>query len=338
MALDIESIHIWRTPEGDHHIEWQVSHPETQVEIEPLHRGPHQVVYHPEPLAQEGVRARVQGLPRDRRQGFEVRDQHGNSGLVFERKLGLEGTPNFRDFGGYRTESGDRVKWGFLFRSGQLSSLTDTDMALLESLQLDLICDFRREEEQHSAPNRLPSARPPRLASVPIVPGSNAGFFEEAQRNGGDRQAMFDFMVGINRDFALIQSPAYRKMFEEILAIDDARFLVHCAAGKDRTGFAAAIILLALGVPEDVVMRDYLLSRQFFIPRDEIAYVREKYGMDVAPDEMIMPVLEVHEDYLAMALNTISEEYPSFEAYLEQALGVGEAELVELRSRYLTRY
>ena len=82
-------------------------------------------------------------------------------------------------------------------------------------------------------------------------------------------------------------------------------------------------------------MRDYLLSQQFFVPGDEIAYVREKYGMQAATDEMLMPVLEVHEDYLAMALNTINEEFSSFEAYLEQALGVGESELAELRSRYL---
>lgn len=334
MALDIESIHIWRSPQGEHHIEWQASHPETQVEIEPVHTGPHQVSYHPE--SQQGVRARVQGLPRDCRHGFQVRDQHGNAGLVFERKLGLEGTPNFRDFGGYRTTSGERVIWGSLFRSGQLTNLTDADLALLENLQLDLVCDFRREEEQYNAPNRLPTQNRPRLASVPIVPGSNADFFEEAKRNGGGRQAMYDFMVDINRDFALVQSPAYRVMFEEILAVDDARFLVHCAAGKDRTGFAAAIILLALGVPEAVVMRDYLLSQQFFVPGDEIAYVREKYGMQGASDEMILPVLEVHEDYLAMGLNTINEEYASFEAYLERALGVGEPELAELRGRYLS--
>ena len=334
MALDIESIHSWRSPEGEHHIEWQASHPQTQVEIEPVHAGSHQVVYESEPG--RAVRARVQGLPRNRRHGFKVRDQHGNTRVVFERKLGLEGTPNFRDFGGYRSTSGERVKWGFLFRSGQLSNLTEADLALLENLQLDLVCDFRREEEQHDAPNRLPTQHRPRLASVPIVPGSNADFFEEAERNGGGRQVMFDFMVGINRDFALVQSPAYRVMFEEILALEDARFLVHCAAGKDRTGFAAAIILLALGVPESVVMRDYLLSRQFFVPDKEIVYIREKYGIQVATDEMLMPILEVHEDYLAMALNTIRQEYPSFEAYLEQALGVGESELAELRRRYLT--
>jgi len=333
MALDIESIHIWRSAEGEHHIQWRTSHPQTKVEIAPLHEGPHQVSYQLE--RHEGPRARVQGLPRNQRHGFQVRDQHGNANLVFERKLGLEGTPNFRDFGGYLTTAGTRVKWGSLFRSGQLSALTDADLVLLDDLQLDLVCDFRREEEQRDAPNRLPTQHRPRLVSVPIVPGSNANFFEEAQRNGGGRQAMFDFMVDINRDFALVQGDAYRLMFEEILALDDARFLVHCAAGKDRTGFAAAIILLALGVPKSVVMRDYLLSQQFFVPDDEIAYLREKYAMQSASDEMIMPVLEVHEDYLEMALDTISQEYPSFEDYLEQALGVGQRELAELRSRYL---
>ena len=98
---------------------------------------------------------------------FRLRDQHGNEALVPERRLGLEGTPNFRDFGGYETEQGSRVKWGKLYRSGQLSALTDSDLELLDALDIDLVCDFRRPDEQESEPSRLPSRRPPRVASLP---------------------------------------------------------------------------------------------------------------------------------------------------------------------------
>lgn len=145
---------------------------------------------------------------------------------------------------------------------------------------------------------------------------------------------MFNFMVDINRDFVEAQSPMYRRMFAEILAEDDARFLVHCAAGKDRTGFAAAIILMALGVSVDQVMADYLLTRRFFDPRQEIDRLRIKYGFQSVEDEAIMPMLEVHEAYLQRALQAIAD-YGDVDTYLTRELGVGSAEREELRRRYL---
>ena len=138
-----------------------------------------------------------------------------------------------------------------------------------------------------------------------------------------------------NRDFAEGQTETYARMFREILAVDNARFLVHCAAGKDRTGFAAAIILLALGVPREAVMRDYMLTARYFNPLSEIDRLRKKYQMDNMDASAIMPMLEVHEAYLARALQVIEENFDSVEAYLEGALGLGPAELAELRGRYL---
>jgi protein-tyrosine phosphatase len=118
--------------------------------------------------------------------------------------------------------------------------------------------------------------------------------------------------------------------------VPNARFLVHCAAGKDRTGFAAAIILLALGVSRDVVMRDYMLTGQYFHPHSEIARLREKYQMQQMDSQSILPMLEVHEAYLARALLAIEQNFPSVGVYLEEALGVGTAEVAELRARYLS--
>jgi protein-tyrosine phosphatase len=327
MPLIPDSIHIWREPDGDHHIEWQASHPDTRVEVEPL--------VDAGTIERSEGGARVRGLPLNDRHYFRLRDQHGNEALVSERRLGLEGTPNFRDFGGYETQQGRRVKWGKLYRSGQLSTLTERDLELLDALNIDLVCDFRRQDEQQNEPSRLPSRRPPRVASLPITPGSNAAFFEQAGTDFGGPDTMFSFMVQINEDFAVAQTETYGRMFEEILSLDDASLLVHCAAGKDRTGFAAAIILLALGVSREVVMRDYLLTRRFFQPEAEIARLKQKYAMEHLPSEAVRPMLEVHQDYLARALDSIDERYPDIEAYLEQALGVGAAERGELRRRYL---
>lgn len=250
---------------------------------------------------------------------------------VNKRRLDMQGTPNFRDFGGYSSSSGQRVKWGYLYRSGQLSLLSAGDVDLLGSLELDLVFDFRRTDEQQQEPSKLPDSNPPKVLSMPITPGSNAGFFEQ---NDTDKAVMFEFMVDINRDFAEAQTTTYARMFAEILEVDEARLLVHCAAGKDRTGFAAAMILMALGVPRDVVMNDYMLTAEFFSPHQEMDRLRAKYQMDLEA-EAILPMLQVHEDYLSAALTSIDSRYSSVEEYLAEELGVGERERAELRGRYL---
>lgn len=330
--LKSDAVHVWRDAGGDYHVEWEASHPDMEVSVEPVSGGAVEA-------REDGPGFRVRGLPHGDRHFFVLRDQHGNEVLAGERRLGLQGTPNFRDFGGYHNADGKRVKWGYLFRSGQLSTLSDEDVDLLASLELDLICDFRREEEQASDPSRLPERRSPRVASLPIIPGSNARFFEEADQNGGKldfgREAMFDFMVEINRDFAEGQVETYARMFREILALEDARFLVHCAAGKDRTGFAAALVLLALGVPREVVMRDYMLTARYFSPDAEMTRLQSKYGMEHVNSDAVRPMLEVHEDYLSRGLSSIEQNYGSVERYLREALAVGSAELAELRARYL---
>ena len=327
-----DAVHIWREPGGDYHIEWQVTDPGTEVTVEPLVAdGGLQLHYAQQPRPG----ARLAGLAPARRHFFRLRDQHGTEVVAMERRLGMDGAPNFRDFGGYRTSAGRQVKWGFLFRSGHLSTLSQQDVDLLASLDLDLVFDFRRLEEQESDLSRLPGEPRPRVVSLPIIPGSNSRFFEEAGRQDQGPGAMFDFMLEINRDFADSQAETYGRMFSEILAAQDARFLVHCAAGKDRTGFAAAIVLLALGVPREVVMRDYLLTGRYFIPERELDRLRHKYQLEHMLADAIRPMLEVHEDYLAMALAYIDEHYESVERYLERALGVGAPELAELRRRYL---
>ncbi|MFC1579248.1 tyrosine-protein phosphatase [Pseudomonadota bacterium] len=330
--LIADAVHIWREADGCYHLEWEVSHPDTEVTVEPLDAAGELQLHYSERTTPG---ARLAGLPANRRHYFRLRDQHGNQVLATERRLGMTGTPNFRDFGGYRSAGGKQVKWGYLFRSGQLSALSDDDVILLATLDLDLVFDFRRLEEQESDLSRLPREPGPRVVSLPIIPGSNSRFFEEAGGQDQGPGAMFDFMLEINRDFADSQAETYGRMFSEILAADDARFLVHCAAGKDRTGFAAAIILLALGVPRDVVMRDYLLTGRYFVPDRELERLRRKYQLEHMLADAIRPMLEVHEDYLAMALRYIDDHYESVEGYLEQALGVGSRELAELRRRYL---
>jgi len=327
--LQIDSIAIERLAACDYELSWNTSRPETSV-------GVALVTEHLENMESELVvettdnKVFIQGLQPDRRHLFHLSDGSGNETVVAHRHIPMKGTPNFRDFGGYQTKDGRRVKWGYLFRSGQLAKLNDMDMSLLEDLKLNLICDFRQVSEQDNDPTRLPESASTKITSLSITPGSFGNSFEGVT----NVKDMFDFMVVVNRGFALEQRAQYSAMFDQMLNADQGRTLVHCTAGKDRTGFAAAIILLALGVSREAVMADYLLTAEFFRSGIGFERIAKKYALDLNP-EAIRPMLEVHPEYLQEALDAIDENFESLGSYLDQHLGLNQSRREELKSMYL---
>jgi protein-tyrosine phosphatase len=329
MPLKPDSVHIWRTPDGHHYLHWETSDPATAVAVEPLGAAAEASALPPGSAG----RVRVSGLPAARRHFFRLRDSHGTEVVAPARGLGLPGGVNFRDFGGYRAADGRRVRWGYLFRSGNLSRLTEEAQGMFAGLGIDVVCDFRREDEQASDPSRLPAGT--RRINLAITPGSQgSALYGERHRLTG-AEAMVEAMRDINREFVRSQSDRYAALFGHLLAPGNERFLVHCAAGKDRTGFAAALILFALGVPQETVLQDYLLTRHYFDPAGELPRVREKYDMHHLEDATLLPMLQVDESYLGAALAAIEVDYGSVEGYLEEALGVGPAERSALAARYL---
>lgn len=262
---------------------------------------------------------------------FLLRDQQGGRVRAAERRLALSGTPNFRDFGGYFTRDGRQVRWGKLYRSGQLATLTDTDVQLLGELELALVCDFRRDEERDREPSRLPASA--RVLGLSIAPGSTGSFYDEMLRGDLSPDRTGEFMMEINREFALHQREPYRQMFEQLLDVD-APLLVHCAAGKDRTGFAAALILASLDVPRERILADYLLTADYLCPDRETLRLQKKYGFS-GNEVGLRPMLEVREAYLEAAFAVIDAEYDSMDAYLERYLGIGDTMRKALRQRLL---
>jgi protein-tyrosine phosphatase len=253
-----------------------------------------------------------------------------------ERLLPLEGGINFRDLGGYRGLEGKAVRWGKLFRSGRMDRLTGNDQQRVGALGLDLVVDFRAEAERLREPSRWGAVPAPRTETVNIVPGSAEAFFAAGGVDGPESGAAF--MTFIYRDFVKNQTAAYRTMFARILEIPDAKVLIHCAAGKDRTGFGSALLLSLLGVATGDILDDYLLTGRFLDTDRELAHV-----LTIAPHllhppmtrETIRPMFEVRRGYLEAALQAMVEDAGSVEAYAETRLGVGAAERAELRRRYL---
>ena len=254
-----------------------------------------------------------------------------------QRVIELEGGVNFRDFGGYPTTHGGRVVTGSLFRSGMMAKLTDDDRARVNDLEIAVICDLRRPDERDNEPTALPDDAPERVL-IPMDPGSGIALRAALKKNTASVSDRVEFMIGINRELAADHIDDYRRMFEVLLESRAGGFLVHCSAGKDRTGFAAAIIQAALGVPLEHIERDYLFTNEaidfenFILPR-----LRARYGHRAATLEEAKAVSGVRVEYIQAALQTVDETFGSIDGYLRDAMHLDDASFDELRGRYVTR-
>src|SRR5262245_23132199 len=178
--------------------------------------------------------------------------------IAHKRILDVPGAVNLRDFGGYRTHDGARVRVGLLYRSGMLAELTPIGQRQLKDLGIGVICDLRRPEERDLEPTPFP-AHDPRQVRVEIDPDSAIRLRAALEGSVLSVTERIRFMLAINRELARVHTSEYRRVFAALESSGDRGFLVHCAAGKDRTGFGVAVIQLALGVPRETVIEDYLL-------------------------------------------------------------------------------
>ncbi|MEO0436248.1 MAG: tyrosine-protein phosphatase [Pseudomonadota bacterium] len=248
-----------------------------------------------------------------------------------QRHLDLEGCPNFRDAGGYETKAGP-LGWRRLFRSGHLADVSEAGRASLARLGIELVIDLRRADERKLEPSTLAGAK---LITAEITPGSQASaIYADSTKLGGAAE-MHRFMCEINREFVTSQTSVFARLYEELLDSGAKRVLFHCSAGKDRTGFAIAMLQLALGVAKEDVERDYLLSAKYYLPEEHMARVRKKYPVDHLSDEDLRPMLETNGEYLRTAFAAIESAYGSIAKYLVAGLGLTPTEQARLRELFL---
>lgn len=230
---------------------------------------------------------------------------------VAERLLPMSGGYNFRDLGGMPTRDGRRTAWGRLFRADGLNRLTDADLSYLDSIPVITVADFRNEHEAQRSPDRLP-ASVRHHAHLAITPGNlEAGRPEVLfSKPAGD-----DFMEEMNR--ALVRDPRiqarYREFFRMVQDEEYLPLLFHCSAGKDRTGLAAALILLGLGVDKDRVLADYMESERRLAGK--YGHLMEKY-----PEQAVLFMVKPH--FLQAAITAVEDDHGSVERYLTTVLGV----------------
>jgi protein-tyrosine phosphatase len=240
------------------------------------------------------------------------------------RHLNLAGASNFRDLGGYPAKDGRTVRWRRIFRSNHLGHVTDADIEVLRDLGVKSAFDFRGTEERTAAMCRIEEIAVHSLPIEPTVVATLRGLRDTGVALSPD--AALDVMRDSYRYYVRHNTPRFRALFAHMLE-DRAPLVIHCTAGKDRTGFACALILHALGVSEDVIAEDYLLTNRF--------YRRDPAASPDLPDDVKQVLASVEESFLAAAFEAVAAEYGSLETYFGDALGLGPRERTTLEVCYL---
>ena len=234
-----------------------------------------------------------------------------------KRHLVFSGAKNFRDLGGYQTVDGKPVCWGKLYRSGHLHKLTDSDLQHLVALQLDQIIDFRAEREREVEPDRLPANSEIRIVALPILDSSTKIWRDSQDQSMKDALISIDpakFMTETNIEMVTNFTPQISQFFRELLSANGRPVLFHCAAGKDRTGYAATILLRTLGVPPEVVLEDYLLSNEYYLSAHSLNLFLLRWLKGKRFFEVVKGFMEVRPAYLAAAFEAIDREFNSFKS------------------------
>ncbi|MEU1983316.1 tyrosine-protein phosphatase [Nocardia sp. NPDC019395] len=224
--------------------------------------------------------------------------------------LRISGTFNFRDLGGLPVHGGGTIRPGVLLRSAQLSRLDDTGHATLRELGVGAVHDLRghREIERAGADHLPPEVR---LRVTPFDDGNTTSPPHEAGAGREDAPgAALAYMMDVYRNFpARAEAHAAIMALAEAIVADRGAVLVHCAAGKDRTGWTVATLLRAVGVGESAILTDYLLSN--YAVAELRSSLKDEFGADLP-----QAVLEVREEYLRAGMEAGTELHGDFDAYL----------------------
>jgi len=250
------------------------------------------------------------------------------------RKLPFTGAHNFRDLGGYKTSDGKTVKWGKVYRSDNLHSLTDEDLKYMERLNLKSVVDFRSDEERNEEPDRLTPDMTPILLPIKFEP---EGVTENLTRdltfgNLDSSNLLRDFNIILVKEF----TEEYREFFRHIVDNGGEPFLLHCTAGKDRAGFGSAMILTVLGVPREKIIEDYLLTNTYVSDHvDRKLLETELKTFFRADSDNLRKINFVEERYIQAAFDTIDSHWGGMDQYISEGLNLTEEDINKIKDYYL---
>jgi len=241
------------------------------------------------------------------------------------RVLRLEGSSNFRDLGGYTTADGRSLQWRRLFRSDHLAGLSAADLQALAELGIGHSVDFRGVHEITAQGYAWPQFTRHAFMVEPTVVQRTQELLAAGHRmTAADTVGL---MQDTYRSFVKLNADRFARLFQLLLQ-SEAPLVFHCTAGKDRTGWAAALILHALGVSREQVMEDYLLTNLHY----------QRPPATVAgrlPEEVLEVLWRVQEPFLDAAMELVDRDHGGMDRYLAEVLGMDRAARAQLAERYL---
>ncbi len=252
--------------------------------------------------------------------------------LSDEQVIHLKGTTNTRDIGGYQTSDQGIVRQGQIIRSDKLSRLTANDFKKLEEMGLKTVIDLRTNKEHDESPTIWKGDNPPRFVHLPVGDANNDWFASQRKmmkKNSFTEEQSLEHMVEGYRMIAEEGTSSYQKLMELVLDESNWPILIHCSAGKDRSGVGVALILESLGVNRETIMEEYLLTNE--ISRiDEKAALLAKHSKSLSRGRRHrkgvsanawLPIVGVRAEMLEAFYASVDEKYGSMDAFLTE-LGV----------------
>ncbi len=278
----------------------------------------------------------------DSRHYFTLENAEGDTVTLASRLVPLHGGRNFRDLGGYKTTDGHTVKWGKLYRSGMLANLTDADYQLIEGLNIDTIVDFRTTSERASEVTDW-KASPIEMINKDYEMADMGAIAKILRDPELSRDKLEGFMAQVYPRILEDQKDNYTAMFDRLVH-NDGGLLFHCAAGKDRTGISAALILTVLGVDKETIIEDYLKTNQYLDPDalkpKDSGNLDPKYAAMMKffaslPKDMVQPLMGVTRPLIESAIASMEAKHGTVLEYVKQELKVSDEDIQVMRSKYL---
>jgi protein-tyrosine phosphatase len=252
----------------------------------------------------------------------------------------LTGTRNFRSLKGLPTVDGRCIADHAILRSDQLDLLVAQDWEILTSLGVKTVCDLRSSNERLRYPNNLP-IQGLRQVDMDVISDVRADpILAAAMKSSPDAQGAANLMLEVYRRLPASLSPHLPALFG-LFASGGVPVLIHCAAGKDRTGFAVAVLLHALGVTPEAILADYLLSARLEcvsnpVRREMVGDIVSRLAGDGQNEAMIDAIMDARTEYLETAFAAVAAQYGSMDAYIQICGGLDAGALQQLRTRWLT--
>jgi protein-tyrosine phosphatase len=284
---------------------------------------------------------------------FQIEFDDGEVLNFGHRILPIHGMYNFRDMGGYPTTDGKHVKWNLLYRGDHLNNLKPEGQLFLDNTQLKSIIDLRGDSEIIEYPNLGVQESTKQYVFSPagvvaIFAGSlqndekdmkNENFLENAkQLIKKDKNAAINAMI--DQQIQFVHNETSRNAFSQMLHLlateDNAPSYIHCKGGKDRTGFASLLILGLLGVDEEYIKYDYMLTKKAREKKNQAYYQKFlQMSNDVEVAQFMYSIFDTQEIFIQSAIDEIKKEFGSIGAYARFGLGIKDEEVQQLRTMYL---